>query len=88
MLPLRNSIAISSEPVLKLPNFNASFEVYADASAVAMDGVLVQEGHPVAFESWKLKEAEQRYFAHKKSCLMFYIAFRCGGCTYWEPSSS
>jgi len=47
--------AISTEPVLKLPNFDVPFEVHTDASSKAVGGVLVQEGHPVAFESWKLK---------------------------------
>ena len=32
----------------------------------ALGGVLVQEGHLVAFESRKLNAAEQRYNAHEK----------------------
>jgi len=39
--------------------------VHTDASDRAR-GVLVQEGHPVAFESRKLNEAEQRYSTHEK----------------------
>lgn len=30
----------------------------------------MQEGHPIAFESWKLKEAEQKYSAHEKEMLV------------------
>jgi hypothetical protein len=61
--------AVASEPVLHLPNFELPFEVHTDASEKAIGGVLVQEGHPVAFESRKLKEAEQRYSAHEREML-------------------
>ncbi|KAI4374585.1 hypothetical protein MLD38_012565 [Melastoma candidum] len=60
---------MSTEPVLKLPQFDKPFEVHTDASDQAVGGVLVQEGHPVAFESWKLKDAERRYSAHEKEML-------------------
>ncbi|KAL0315101.1 UNVERIFIED_CONTAM: Retrovirus-related Pol polyprotein from transposon.6 [Sesamum calycinum] len=52
--------AISSQPVLKLPQFDRPFEVQVDASDRALGGVLVQDKHPVAFESRKLKDAELR----------------------------
>ncbi|XP_059437724.1 uncharacterized protein LOC132170646 [Corylus avellana] len=61
--------AVASEPVLHLPDFELPFEVHTDASDRAIGGVLVQEGHPVAYESRKLKEAEQRYSAHEKEML-------------------
>ena len=59
-------VAVSSEPILKLPDFDMPFEVQTDASDRALGGVLVQDGHPIAFESRKLKDAEQRYSAHEK----------------------
>ena len=43
-----------------------SFEVHTDSLDKALSGVLVQEGHPVAFESRKLNVAKQRYNAHEK----------------------
>ncbi|KAL0364744.1 UNVERIFIED_CONTAM: Retrovirus-related Pol polyprotein from transposon.6 [Sesamum angustifolium] len=58
--------AISSQPVLKLPQFDRPFEVQVDASDRALGGVLVQDKHPVAFESRKLKDAELRYSTHEK----------------------
>ncbi|KAL0462743.1 UNVERIFIED_CONTAM: Transposon Ty3-I Gag-Pol polyprotein [Sesamum latifolium] len=52
--------AISTQPVLQLPQFDRPFEVQVDASDRALWGVLVQDKHLVAFESRKLKEAELR----------------------------
>ena len=49
---------MTSEPVLRLHNFELSFEVHTDASDRALGGVLVKEGHPIAYEIKKLKEAE------------------------------
>ena len=43
-----------------------SFEVHTDASDRALGGVLVQEGHLVAFESQKLDAAKQRYNTQEK----------------------
>ncbi|RVW96773.1 Retrovirus-related Pol polyprotein from transposon 17.6 [Vitis vinifera] len=54
--------AISIEPVLRLLDLDLPFEVQMDASDRALGGVLVQEGHPVAYESRKLNNAEQSIF--------------------------
>ncbi|KAL0393056.1 UNVERIFIED_CONTAM: RNA-directed DNA polymerase [Sesamum radiatum] len=53
------------EILLKLPQFDKSF-VQVDASDQALGSVLVQDKHPIAFESRKLKDAELRYSTHKK----------------------
>ena len=58
--------AITSNMVLRLPNLELPFEVHMEVSDKALRGVLVQEGHPVAFESHKLDSAEQRYNTHNK----------------------
>ena len=58
--------AISKEPVLRLLDLDLPFEVQIDASDKALSGVLVQDGHPVAFESRKLNGAEQRYSTPEK----------------------
>ena len=77
--------AISKEPVLQLPNLDLPFEVQTDALDKALGGVLVQEGHPVAFESRKLNGEEQRYSTHEKymtavvHCLQQWRHYLLGG---------
>lgn len=58
--------AVSEEPVLMLPDYSKPFEVQTDASDFAIGGVLMQERHPIAFESRKLNETERRYPVHDK----------------------
>jgi hypothetical protein len=57
-------------PMLKLPDFDKDFEIHSDAFDFAIGGVLVQEGKPVAFESKKLNEMEQRWPTHEKEMWM------------------
>ncbi|KAL6343067.1 hypothetical protein AAG906_017879 [Vitis piasezkii] len=52
--------------VLRLPDLELPFEVQTDASDKALRGVLVQEGHLVAFESRKLDALEQRAGRHNQ----------------------
>lgn len=62
--------AVIQEPVLAFLDFNKPFEVCADASDFAIGGVLMQEGHPIAFESRKLSETEKRWPTHEKEMLI------------------
>ncbi|KAK4390263.1 hypothetical protein Sango_2089600 [Sesamum angolense] len=57
------------DPVLALPDMLKPFTVETDASDFALGGVLMQDGHPVAFESRKLKDVEHRYSVHEKELL-------------------
>jgi len=55
-----------SASVLGLLDFEKPFKVHTDASDRAIGGVLIQEGHLIAFESRKLSDAEQNYSTHEK----------------------
>jgi len=65
--------ALASPPVLKLFDPALPSKVAADASNVAVGGVLLQEHdtvwHPVAYYSRKLSPTEQRYTTRERECL-------------------
>ena len=67
------SAALASPPVLRLFDPACPSRVSADASGVALGGVLEQEyegkWHPVAFYSRKLSPAEQHYTTRERKCL-------------------
>ncbi|KAL0463271.1 UNVERIFIED_CONTAM: Retrovirus-related Pol polyprotein from transposon [Sesamum latifolium] len=58
-----------TDPVLALPDMLKPFVVETDASDFALGGILIQDGHPVTFESRKLKDVERRYSVHEKELL-------------------
>ena len=49
-----------------LPCYGKPFEVEMGASDFAIGGVLMQDGHPIAFESRKLSDVERRYTVQEK----------------------
>ena len=65
--------ALENPPILKLFDPSCPSRVAADASSVAIGGVLEQEHgdhwHPVAFYSRKLSPAETRYTTRERECL-------------------
>ncbi|MCO5594675.1 hypothetical protein L7F22_048708 [Adiantum nelumboides] len=59
-----------SSPILKLPDFSKEFEVVIDASGLALERVLTQEGRPVAYTSCKLRDHERNYLTHDLELLV------------------
>jgi hypothetical protein len=56
-------------PLLCTPDERLPYEVVTDASDLDLGAVLLQEGHPVAFESRKLNSAELNYNVTEKDAL-------------------
>lgn len=52
--------------MLALPDFSRPFKVQSDASYFTVAGMLMQDGHLVAYESRKLQDRERNYPAHEK----------------------
>lgn len=57
---------MSSCPVLAILDFSSPFELCCDASGEGISVVLMQNKHPIAFESRKLKESERAYSVYDK----------------------
>ncbi|KAL0411417.1 UNVERIFIED_CONTAM: hypothetical protein Slati_3731400 [Sesamum latifolium] len=64
------------DPMLALPDMSKPFVVETDVSDFAVGGVLMQDGHPVAFESRKLKDVERCYSVREKELLVIVHCLR------------
>lgn len=66
---------LTSEPVLKTPDFNKAFQVQVDASGTGVGAVLLQEDegsgvlHPVSYMSHKFKSHQRAYSTVEKELL-------------------
>lgn len=76
--------AVMRKLVLAMLNMSKSFEVHTNASDFALGGVLLQEGHPMAYKIRKLNEAERRYIASEELPLHIVCAHVNTIC--WGPS--
>lgn len=60
--------------MLSLSNCGKPFEVHTDALNFAINGILIQEGQPIAFESRKLNDTKKRYIVQEKEMT---VAMHC-----------
>jgi hypothetical protein len=66
--------ALTSTPVLAIPNFDKTFTVETGASAKGIGAVLQQQGHPIAFVSKALGTKAQGLSTYEKECLAILMA--------------
>lgn len=71
---------LTENPILRLPDFSKPFEVVTDASLYGAGAVLLQDGHPVAFESKKFTSAERNYSTTEQELLASYYALHKWRC--------
>jgi hypothetical protein len=55
---------LTTAPVLAQPNIEKLFDVYCDASGMGIRGVLMQDGHAIAYASRQLRRHEEHYPTH------------------------
>ncbi len=72
--------ALTTSSCLWIPDPTKNFVVETDASDVGIGAVLMQEGHPVAYESRKWNPAERNYPVHDKE-----MAAVVHACKKWRP---
>lgn len=67
-------LALTSAPVLALPDFSKTFVIEMDASEKGVGAVLMQDGHPLAFLSKSLGPRNQGLSTYEKECLAILLA--------------
>jgi hypothetical protein len=60
---------MSSTPVLATPDFTKPFVVECDASRIGIGAILMEDDHPIAFESRKLNKREKLKSTYNKEML-------------------
>ncbi len=92
----RLKLALTAAPVLRLADPTKPYQLFVDASLVAVGAALMQEDeagrlHPVAYFSKKLSRAERRYGATARELMGLVLALRkwrhylmgCAGVELW-----
>lgn len=81
-------LAMTSTPVLALPNFNTPFTVETDACGEGVGAVLMQSGQPIAFLSKVLSDKHKALSIYEKEFLALIMQWKSGNTTYRDKNSS
>ena len=60
MLSKQNRI-VARDTLLNYPDFNETFKIHTNASALQLGAVISHKGKPISFYSRKLTDSQQRY---------------------------
>ena len=73
-------LAMTSTPVLALPNFSEEFVIETDASSLGIGAVLSQNGRPIAYLSKAISEKKKAKSTYEKEMLAILEVVRA-----WRP---
>ena len=72
---------LTTAPILRIADPSKEFIVCTDACNEGLGGVLIQEGHAIAYESRKIKIHEKSYVTYDLELDVVIHPWRCGAIT-------
>lgn len=78
--------ALTTTPVLTLPDFSQQFIVECDASDIGIGAVLQQQGRPISFYSHTLAQRHHKLPAYEKELIGLIKAVRHWSAYFWGQS--
>jgi hypothetical protein len=70
---------LTTAPILAQPNIEKPFDVYCDTSGMSIGGVLMQDGHVIAYASRQLRRHKEHYPTCDLELLVVVHTLKFGG---------